>query len=322
MRSRPEGLGIRVLPSWLAGGTAPESRPLGGISWEFIGGIAIFIAMLVGAYVLIRVMSGRGFGRQGRFFRVLDRFQISRDCMIVLLAAGSRVLVVCVGKDGGSLLCELDPEELEEVSSHSAEAPPKKKGDAQDGGFGKRFVYNMKRNTGVLLGVLPKDTPPMRPSSDKQPAAVKPETDFSALLNALQQSGAAQEDAAPRTADGAGANGAANYRAAVENMRRLAQTEAPAVRPASAPASPAGSAPASAGRAQSSDEETARELLRMLKDRKTPHETPKPAYTKSPAPETGPENQMDEILDKIARRQSRYSDPKSKPGSHNRKERS
>lgn len=315
---------------WLAGETAtqPPLSANSGFPWDLVGGIVIFVAMLVGAWLLIRLLSGKGFSRQGRYFRVLDRFPISRDCSILLLAVGSRVLAVCVGKDGGSLLCELDPVEIEGFSVGGAAT--KQESEGQDASFGKRFVHNMKYN----MGVLPKGTPPMRPSAPQ--SAGKNDADFSAILQAIEKSGAAQETV-QRSADPAEMR-AADYRAAVDNMRRLAQTEAPAARSKPKPDPSAGTAPSPAGRTQSSDEETARELLRMLQDRKASHEKPKPADTKPSTPRTessvGPragdapvirpdrEDQIDEILDKIAQRQSRYASPKSKPGGHNRKDRS
>ncbi|MDR1736016.1 MAG: flagellar biosynthetic protein FliO [Oscillospiraceae bacterium] len=312
---------------------------LAGLGWDLVFGIVLFAAMIVGAIVLMRV-SRRGFGRHSRYIRVIERFPLNRDSSIVLVSIGTRLLAVCVGRDGGSLLCELEPGETERHSDTAQTEPgtyrsqgtqnaQNAQGADADGrltprdrvnGAGKRFWHNMRIN----LGLLPKGTPPMTPRPSRPAASkadVKPQNNqadamFAEVLNAARQKAENTGESPPVQTGG-------NYAAALENMRRLAQTEnraaAPAVR-----ADPKPVYPANAGHVKDSDEETARELLRMLQSRKSGNtgsaqsgsaDNAQPVKTNAgQAGQTEQTGQIDEMLDKIAKRQSRYSSKKNGRG--------
>ena len=261
----------------------------GGIPWGFIGSLVLFAVIMAGTFLLLRFFSGRGLGRQGRFLTVLDRFPISKDCQILVIRIGERVLAVCVGREGGSLLCELDPADLK-AAGHSESPVRAAEGRAPErSGFWGRFWHNIRLNAGLM----PKGTKPMGPP----PKAGDADTQaFADILAALQQQGESAVSGRPD----AGA-GEADYRAAVENMRQLAQTDrtAPAARTLSPPSQ--------------ADGDTARELLRVLEERRK--ETAKPAHTnpgRAVPPEPSRSEAIDGILDSIAKRQSRYAP--GKPG--------
>lgn len=292
------------------------------IPWDLIGGVVLFVVMIVGALLLSRLFSGRGLVRQSRYLRILDRYPINRDCQILVVNIGERVLAVCVGRDGGNLLCELDPATLNLTATSTNTVSS---GDEPERStFRGRFWHNFRMN----MGLMPKGTKPMTPPPKTQPSGGADSEAFAAILDALQRreadnlaGKADDESSAPlhKSADHA----AADYRAAVDNMRRLAQTDkaAPAARTAPPSASPAGPVPAAVRRAGSTDEDTARELLRVLQEQRAEgarHETAKPAHTKN-APPTTQDGALDEILDSIAKRQSRYSS--GQPGTDSRKDR-
>jgi flagellar biogenesis protein FliO len=315
------------VPVWLTGADAAGADGNTGGSlgnlWSVIAAVALFVVMIVGSLLLLRLLSRGGLGRQSRYLRVLDRFPISRDCQILVLSVGARVLVVSVGRDGGGLLCELDPAELDLKAAAKPAAPSEKDGASERSTFGGRFWHNIKLNAGIM----PKGTKPMGPSPKERPGDADTEA-FAAILDAVRrQAGEEAADTADESsdsvsrADNAGrinnTGGAADYRAAVENMRRLAQTDrtAPASRPGSL------STPVPSGRGGDSDEDTARELLRVLQERGGQHERGKPAHTKT-APRDPRDGAIDDILDSIAKRQSRYTSGQQRPGQGKGKDRS
>lgn len=288
------------------GNAGGDGKTGGGFPWDIVGAVALIAVLIAGMLLVLRLVSRGGMGRQSRYMRVLDRFPISRDCHILLLGVGARVVAVCVGREGGSLLCELDPAELD-LKADGPAAPSARGPAPERSTFGERFWHNLRLN----MRLLPKGTQPMVPPPKTRPARTGNEDTeaFAAILDAVQrqqgQSAAAGDAAQAPQSLRTGGNAAADYRAAVENMRRLAQTDraAPAARPAPS------SAPAPSGRAGDLDGDTARELLRILQERQEPssapkrHETPQPAHTK----DASRDGAIDEILDSIAKRQSRYT---------------
>ena len=294
---------------------AGSAGSAGSDPWGFIGAVLLCVAVIAGMLLLLRLFSRAGLGRQSRYLRVLDRFPVSRDCQILVLGVGARVLVVCVGREGGGLLCELDPVELN-LKAAGPSAPPASGGELERSTFWERFWHNLRLN----MRLLPKGAKPMYPTPKARSGDEDTEA-FAAILEAVRRQQKAEETAQaardpvpppppspPRNPEGGSGGGnpspirshpAADYRAAVENMRRLAQTD-PVWRGGSAPA--ARPLPPSAGE---TDGDAARELLRVLSERPGRHETAKPAYTK-PVPRSARDDAIDDILDSIAKRRSRY----------------
>ena len=286
------------------------------IPWDLIGSVALFLAMIVGAFLLFRVLSSRGLGRQSRFLRVLDRFALNRDCAILVLAIGSRVFAVCIGRDGGSLLCELSPDDLKSAPGRitrpsALSGAPSGEGAQTDPSFGKRFWHNLKLN----MGRMPKGTAPMVPSpkASREQAPSRPGADFSAILEAIQTRADEENTNVPNAgtpnvrASSKAPDAVADYHAAVENMRRLAQTDQK-----NAPAASVPPTVPQTGRGGSMDEDTARELLRVSRDWASDKTPGRPAEA-----DASREGAIDEILDQIAKRQSRYSANQKKRGGGN-----
>jgi flagellar biogenesis protein FliO len=208
-----------------------------GLSGDVFLGVLLFVLMLAAMLVLLFFLQRRGGFAGGKRVKVIERVSITRDTALVVLRVGARCLVVCAGKDGGNLLCELSPDEIE------ASAAREEREEPRPPGFFKRFWHNLRLN----LGLLPKGTRPLTPRAAPPPA--EPES-FAALMRNLRQ----QQDAAPPPPEPpapepppkppapAPARPSArerpliekDYRSALDDMRRNARltTSIPAVSPA------------------------------------------------------------------------------------------
>ena len=141
--------------------TAAPSLSYNGSDIRLILGIALFFAVIFAAYWLLRRLSARGFGSSGNI-RVLDRSAVGGGAYIMLVSVGPRVIAVGVNKDGVSRLCELSPDDLEEMPKLQTPARAASRTAAGDGTtFFRRFAHNMKLNAGLL----PEGAQPMSPGT-------------------------------------------------------------------------------------------------------------------------------------------------------------
>ena len=77
-------------------------------------GLIILCALIIAAsYFVTRLIGRREAGMTGKSnFKVLDAFRLSPNKYLQLIQVGTRYLVIAVGKDNVSLLCELNAEDI------------------------------------------------------------------------------------------------------------------------------------------------------------------------------------------------------------------
>ncbi|MBN1944065.1 MAG: flagellar biosynthetic protein FliO [Bradymonadales bacterium] len=101
--------------------------PTGEFGWMLVRTTIILVVICLLAYLLIRFVLRRflpaaraGEGRSGRLVP-LDRLSLDPRRSLVVVKAGSKVLLIGLGDDRCDLLCELDPLEW-------ADLPPPRRG--------------------------------------------------------------------------------------------------------------------------------------------------------------------------------------------------
>lgn len=83
--------------------------------WQTLGALAVVLLVIFASYYATRYLAGRVNGgfRETRYLKVLDRFSLSKDKMLVLCAMGGRAYLICVTNHGMELIDQKDLEELE-----------------------------------------------------------------------------------------------------------------------------------------------------------------------------------------------------------------
>jgi flagellar biogenesis protein FliO len=288
-----------------SGASVYAAAATGGIRQvlSLIIGILAFALISVLCYLGLRWISRRGFSGMGsKHMKVIDRLAVGRDSYLLMLQVSGRILLVSVGKEGSSLLCELRAEDLGVLRP---EEGAKEKGAA---GFGKRMAHNLKLN----MGLLPKGTKPLGPPDKTgEPTPGETAERFQMILERIQnQQEKAAENENPvfpgRVDEGKsglgridGANGKKlDYQAEIDSMMKNSripeQPPEPQRRPSKTghvPVMPAGQAYAAY--------------------RPSPAQNVSGGRTETPEqPEAGSRPEADEkidmIFDRIAKRKSKY----------------
>ena len=84
---------------------------------QLVGVLIIFAFVLLITYLTARWMGGYQKGRShNRNLRVVETIAVGNNKMISIVEAGTRYLVVSIGKDEVHLLAELQQEELKDLS--------------------------------------------------------------------------------------------------------------------------------------------------------------------------------------------------------------
>ncbi len=86
---------------------------------QTIGLIVVLVVIIFGSYFVTKYVAAKAGGRSGRtrYFKVLDRFSLSKDKMFVMVAVGQSVYLVGVTNQGMTLL---DQKELSELPADEA----------------------------------------------------------------------------------------------------------------------------------------------------------------------------------------------------------
>ncbi len=81
---------------------------------QTIGLIVVLVVIIFGSYFVTKYVAAKAGGRSGRtrYFKVLDRFSLSKDKMFVMVAVGQSVYLVGVTNQGMTLLDQKDLSEL------------------------------------------------------------------------------------------------------------------------------------------------------------------------------------------------------------------
>jgi flagellar protein FliO/FliZ len=92
---------------------------------QTIGLIVVLVVIIFASYFVTKYVAARAGGRSGktRYFKVIDRFSLSKDKMFVMVAVGQTVYLVGVTNQGMTLLDQKDLSELpanEELTRKSA----------------------------------------------------------------------------------------------------------------------------------------------------------------------------------------------------------
>lgn len=84
---------------------------------RLLGSLIIFVFVLAAVYLVTRWMGGYQKGRsRNRNLRILETIGVGNNKMISIVEAGTKYLVVSIGKDEVRLLTELTREELKDLS--------------------------------------------------------------------------------------------------------------------------------------------------------------------------------------------------------------
>lgn len=85
---------------------------------KLVGVLIIFVFVLVITYLTTRWMGNyqKGGGRN-KNLRIVESIGIGNNKMISIVEAGTKYLVVAIGKDEVHLLTELEPEQLKDLSA-------------------------------------------------------------------------------------------------------------------------------------------------------------------------------------------------------------
>lgn len=86
---------------------------LGQISQVF-GLLAVLVAVIFAAYYLTKYVAAKASGSTGRarYFKVIDRFSISKEKMFILIAVGQIVYLVGITNQGMTLIDQKDISDL------------------------------------------------------------------------------------------------------------------------------------------------------------------------------------------------------------------
>ena len=81
---------------------------------QTIGLIVVLAVIIFASYFVTKYVAARAGGRSGktRYFKVIDRFSLSKDKMLVMVAVGQSVYVIGVTNQGMTLLDQKDLSDL------------------------------------------------------------------------------------------------------------------------------------------------------------------------------------------------------------------
>ncbi len=84
---------------------------------QLMGVLVIFVVVLLATYLTTRWLGGLQKGRShNKNLRIVETIGVGNNKMISIVEAGTRYLVVAVGKDEVRLLAELTQDELKDMS--------------------------------------------------------------------------------------------------------------------------------------------------------------------------------------------------------------
>lgn len=186
----------------------------------YVGLTAFIVVLVLALFLLARLHRPGGLigGSSARRLKVLERMPVTRESSVVLLQVGSRVLAVCLGRDGGNVLCEMPLSEYAPPapapSDTSAPAPAPAPAAP---GFLARFWHNLRLN----IGLLPKGTKPLLPGAPRtQAAPPEPSAPGEHATPAEKASFAAMLEKLNAAESGDAQQPAPDYRAALDSIKR------------------------------------------------------------------------------------------------------
>lgn len=100
---------------------------MGDNDWSTLFIILIMVAVMVGAYLTTRFLTGKAARMlKSKHIQVIDRIGLAKDKALFLTKVGNRCFFIGVTNQTINKISEIEPEELNIIQDETTNAPPKK----------------------------------------------------------------------------------------------------------------------------------------------------------------------------------------------------